>query len=581
MSKSRSKSNTKSATKSNAKKSTTPAKKATTTVERTFDLGAIAANPSQRCSSFGVILDATGAYKTYDSTDYVTKFKVISPNWNCDVKSNSQFKRFVHVFVYSDSASSAPRVTRVGDVLQMRNFEFKTYQNTEVKGVFTKGQSEWAVYDGRKNANMVACGSSKNIAALSGSDKETIKQLRDWSENFFAKKSVKSMNWFGRDEEDSTMDKSSSVLEIKDIDKTCKLLGDCLFVVDEQMYHKLAFADEKGRLYFSEYRGHFSGVEEGDVLKLRSVSTLTSADTRKIVFNAYSNMMLLPKKSKDWGLVTKGAQNVTFNRSSLEDQDFEDLHLDKMQKVQIGLNSYAFINEGENQTTNAKAVKQNVVKGFPILDNFEHGENDFLYQNNYGFKFFSKRGSAVLKKYNNTRYSTLKELSELQDSLNNKKGGVSEDLKYQKFLVRGFILATEYDHIFQTSKLYSPSNNRVWDVDHYDQAKKTADDLQIILHNIFYMKDQSIESEQKCFPVYLITFDGNPQYIFDLWKTCPDQMDVSKLLNMNEKKVNHFSEKMKNLNAPQYFYDMVVQLMVNNKGKVYYRVCDTIFWWQN
>jgi len=95
------------------------------------------------------------------------------------------------------------------------------------------------------------------------------------------------------------------------------------------------------------------------------------------------------------------------------------------------------------------------------------------------------------------------------------------------------------------------------------------------------MKDQSIESEQKCFPVYLITFDGNPQYIFDLWKTCPDQMDFSKLLNMNEKKVNHFSEKMKNLNAPQYFYDMVVQLMVNNKGKVYYRVCDTIFWCQN
>merc|ERR1711990_1069174 len=159
MSKSRSKSNTKSATKSNAKKSTTPQKK---TVERTFDLGAIAANPSQRCSTFGVILDATGAYKTYDSTDYVTKFKVISPNWNCDVKSNSQFKRFVHVFVYSDTANAAPRVTRVGDILQMRNFEFKTYQNTEVKGVFTKGQSEWAVFDGRKNANMTSCASRRN-----------------------------------------------------------------------------------------------------------------------------------------------------------------------------------------------------------------------------------------------------------------------------------------------------------------------------------------------------------------------------------------------------------------------------------
>jgi len=48
MSKSRSKSNTKS----NTKKSTTPTKKV---AEKTFDLGAIAANPSQRASTFGVI----------------------------------------------------------------------------------------------------------------------------------------------------------------------------------------------------------------------------------------------------------------------------------------------------------------------------------------------------------------------------------------------------------------------------------------------------------------------------------------------------------------------------------------------
>jgi len=303
-------------------------------------------------------------------------------------------------------------------------------------------------------------------------------------------------------------------------------------------------------------------------------------ESRKIVFNNYSTMLLINKGSKDHGNVTKGCANVHFDKDTLQMQQFEELHLDKMQKVQIGLNSFAF-SSNTAAPTNTKSLRQNIVKGFPILDGFEHGENDFLYQNNFGFKFFSKRGSAVQKKYANNRYYTFKELIQIQDSINTNKSNFARDYQYEKFLVRGFILATEYDHIFQTSKLYSPSANRVWDVDHYEQASKTANDLQTILHNVFYMKDNSIESEQKCFPVYLITFDGNPQYIFDLWKTVPDYMDVQKLLKMNEKRQSEFTGMMENLKAPQYFYDMVLQLMVNNQGKVYFRVCDTIFWFPN
>lgn len=91
------------------------------------------------------------------------------------------------------------------------------------------------------------------------------------------------------------------------------------------------------------------------------------------------------------------------------------------------------------------------------------------------------------------------------------------------------------------------------------------------------MKDQSIETEQRCFPVYLITFDGNPQYVFDLWKTVPDHLDLDKWTGMPEEQISKFSSMMENLKAPQYFYDMVLQLMVNNQGKVYFRVTDTIF----
>jgi len=128
-----------------------------------------------------------------------------------------------------------------------------------------------------------------------------------------------------------------------------------------------------------------------------------------------------------------------------------------------------------------------------------------------------------------------------------------------------------------------------WDFDLITEAQATANDLQVILHNVFYMKDQSIETEQRCFPVYLITFDGNPQvifddnqkYAFDLWKTLPDHLDVEKWTNTPEPTIKRFSELMENLKAPQYFYDMVIQLMVNNQGKVYFRMTDTIFWFNN
>jgi len=71
------------------------------------------------------------------------------------------------------------------------------------------------------------------------------------------------------------------------------------------------------------------------------------------------------------------------------------------------------------------------------------------------------------------------------------------------------------------------------------------------------------------------------QYIFSLWKLLPDYLDIEKWIDLKSNKLNRFQEMISNLKAPQYFYDMVVQLMVNNQGKVYFRVVDTIFWFFN
>ena len=78
------------------------------------------------------------------------------------------------------------------------------------------------------------------------------------------------MDWFNRDDED--LGNTDQVIELKDVDLIARLLGDTVYIIEEVMYHKLAFVDFNNNLYFAEYKGHFHNVEQDDVVKLRSIS---------------------------------------------------------------------------------------------------------------------------------------------------------------------------------------------------------------------------------------------------------------------------------------------------------------------
>ena len=106
-------------------------------------------------------------------------------------------------------------------------------------------------------------------------------------------------------------------------------------------------------------------------------------------------------------------------------------------------------------------LRSNFVRGYPVLENFVHGNDDFQYQDMNGFKFFSKRGSAFLKQHANSDYYTFKELNNIQNEILMNPAQI-ETYRHQKFSIRGFIIASEYDHVFQAAKLYSPTLNRVY-----------------------------------------------------------------------------------------------------------------------
>ena len=334
--------------------------------------------------------------------------------------------------------------------------------------MYHRGQSDWAIFDGRKTANTSMISKSKNQATkLSDSDREKIRSLREWAEEFFHEDSIKQMNWFARDETQNP--KEGAVLEVKDVDLVAKLLCDIEYLIDEKLYHKLAFADEERNLYYAEFEGRFSNVTEGDIVKLRSIlmyailyTSFIAAESRKIHFNSYSNILVLQKTSIDYMVVDEATEDLNYNPKDLELQEFEELHLDKMQKIQIGLNTFAYVSPDGNQLANINIenLRTNFVRGYPLLENFVHGDDDFIYQDNTGFKFFSKRGSAFLKQHSNGNYYTFKELNNIQNEiLMNPE--LASQYQHQKFLVRGFILATETDQVFQTAKLFSPSLNRV------------------------------------------------------------------------------------------------------------------------
>lgn len=82
----------------------------------------IATKPEDNQNCLGVVLDATGAYKTYDSTDYVTKLKIIDPSFN-SLSNKTNYKDFVQIFIYTSTAAEAPRVARIGDIIRLKGFD--------------------------------------------------------------------------------------------------------------------------------------------------------------------------------------------------------------------------------------------------------------------------------------------------------------------------------------------------------------------------------------------------------------------------------------------------------------------------
>ena len=529
--------------------------------------------PEKNMTTIGVILDSTGNYKTDDSYDYVNKIKIIDPTHYSNKDKNSKIEPYVMIFIFTSKLKETPVIRKIGDIILLRNFFFDNYQNM-VKGIYKKSKSEWQLFDSRPNSTLIPiAGSKKYPSGLSQQEQEKIKELKKWSLHFFTNNSVFDNSWFS-----SKFPKKldhDTIYKLKDVDLIVKVLGCVKCYVDDTFYAKIVFVDKDKKLYFSELKDMSTDVEIGSVVKLRSIQIYYCNKMYRIDFFNYSDILKLQDFFKDTRNVLEATKDLKYDLELLENQFLEEFHLEKYVKKNLGNNTYVFV---EPNHTNQEVLHQKFLVQFPLLKNFELDRRIFRELSTKKNRVSNIVGSLIMKKHADLTLMNINELVELFRKINKKKGNaLFLENKSKVFKIRAKLKNIKFTSIEEVAKIYSVSKKKLCEL---RKKKNLEKDSKIIYYNIFTFSDNT-QIRNNDLQVYLASFDGNPQFIFDLWRILPDIKDVESFCNLKKDAKNQFEKNMKSLLNGEKEFDIVVQLAKNEKNKYYYRMIDTIFWFQN
>lgn len=90
------------------------------------------------------------------------------------------------------------------------------------------------------------------------------------------------------------------------------------------------------------------------------------------------------------------------------------------------------------------------------------------------------------------------------------------------------------------------------------------------------MKDTSLEESNKSFSAYVLTHECD-QHLFDLWEQLPRADDLEAWQTLPKQNISQFEKKMEALTKIEIPIKLVVQLLITDKGRPFYKLFDTIF----
>lgn len=90
------------------------------------------------------------------------------------------------------------------------------------------------------------------------------------------------------------------------------------------------------------------------------------------------------------------------------------------------------------------------------------------------------------------------------------------------------------------------------------------------------LRDTSLEDSDKPFNVYVLTNEED-QHLFDLWEQLPRADDYEAWQMVQKSNITAFEKRMESLKKVEHPFKLVVQLLITEKGKPFFKLYDTIF----
>lgn len=174
----------------------------------------------------------------------------------------------------------------------------------------------------------------------------------------------------------------------------------------------------------------------------------------------------------------------------------------------------------------------------------------------------SNVGTIVSKRYANIKATPISALLKVLED--------PAKYEHQRFVVSGYFLnfsSTKVTEIVKKMANGKPVNF----------GDRTNDDkASYIFHFIGNMKDTSVEEDNRTLTVYFLTNEED-QHLFDLWELLPSQSEPSKWKGLPKATIDKFEKRLEQLTTEDMEVKLVVELLITNTGKAFFKVYETVF----
>jgi hypothetical protein len=231
---------------------------------------------------YGVIIDATFPYKV-SKNKFICSLKVVDSSLNGTGKKNE----YASIVLYASRFEDLPIVSRVGDIIRVHRAALRLYDDKRQFNVNCQFNGSWALFATDKTVNEDMSHSGRHCT-FEKAEVSLLSALRKWATQYFSTHDGVTKDMY------TALSKAKN--EKSDFDVVAKITMCRDF---DEYTNELKLTDASGSSWFTlATKLKFSGVRDGQVVRIRSVTHDSSSHKQVLAQSHFSNIMSFLPGSK-------------------------------------------------------------------------------------------------------------------------------------------------------------------------------------------------------------------------------------------------------------------------------------------